>query len=156
MLSQKFYVWLRIIDRKLDWPQLNISFAFSSFSVCFKSLLSTEYCSAELFKNKVHTGFAHVIINYSKELTEAQLKLRLMFWLSYTVRYFNLWFATLFNKVKTQSLLQWHFKFWSITTISYLTMERLWNAPFGKNYFIAAWSNCKPMGVDNSEWTMSL
>ena len=123
MLSQKFYFWLRIIDRKLDWPQLNISFAFSSFSVCFKSLLSTEYCSAELFKNKVHTGFAHVIINYSKELTEAQLKLRLMFWLSYTVRYFNLWFATLFNKVKTQSLLQWHFKFWSITTISYLTME---------------------------------
>ena len=80
-------------------------------------------CSAELFKNKVHTGFARLIINYSKELTEAQLKLRLMFWLSYTVRYFNLWFATLFNKVKTQSLLQWHFKFWSITTISYLTME---------------------------------
>ena len=77
MLSQKFYVWLRIIDRKLDWPQLNISFAFSSFSVCCKSLLSIEYWSAELFKNKVHTGFARVIINYSKELTEAQLKLRL-------------------------------------------------------------------------------
>ena len=73
--SQKFYVWLRIIDRKFDWPQLNISFAFSSFSVCCKSLLSIEYCIAELFKNKVHIGFAQLIINYSKELTEAQLKL---------------------------------------------------------------------------------
>ena len=23
-------------------------------------------------------------------------------------------------------------------------MERLWNALFGKNYFVYAWSNCKP------------
>ena len=32
----------------------------------------------------------------------------------------------------------------SIATINYISMERLWNGLFGKNYFVYAWSNRKP------------
>ena len=48
-------------------------------SACFKSVQKeaihfkiVEFCGSELLKNKVHIGFALVIINDFKELIEAQ------------------------------------------------------------------------------------
>ena len=56
--------------------------------------------------------------------------------------YFKLRFSTLFCSEKT-----FQCSFWTTMKYlkhSYISMERLWNGLFGKNYFVYAWSNRKP------------